>query len=69
MYDIFTQGGFPMAKEKTSGSCAADNKNVNIELTVDFTKIAAIAAGAGVAIVGIVFGFKTYKKYLEWKQD
>lgn len=58
-----------MAKEKITGANAADNKNVNIELTVDFTKIAAIAAGAGVAIVGIVFGFKTYKKYLEWKRD
>lgn len=58
-----------MSKEKLTGNEAAENKNVNIELTVDFTKIAAIAATAGVAIVGIVFGFKTYKKYLEWKRD
>ena len=58
-----------MSKEKLTGKDAAENKNVNIELSVDFTKIAAIAAAAGVAIVGIVFGFKTYKKYLEWKQD
>jgi len=58
-----------MSKEKSSVPEAEKNKNVNIELTVDFTKIAAIAASAGVAIVGIVFGFKTYKKYLEWKRD
>jgi len=58
-----------VSKEKLTGKDAAENKNVNIELSVDFTKIAAIAAAAGVAIVGIVFGFKTYKKYLEWKQD
>jgi len=58
-----------MSKEKLAACDAADNKNVNISLTVDFTKIAAIAAAAGVAVVGIVFGFKTYKKYLEWKRD
>ncbi|MBR1989622.1 MAG: hypothetical protein IKM19_09295 [Firmicutes bacterium] len=58
-----------MSKEKSAVTEAEKNKNVNIELTVDFTKIAAIAASAGVAIVGIVFGFKTYKKYLEWKRD
>ena len=58
-----------MSREKTSGTKAEKNKDVKIELTVDFTKIAAIAATAGVTIVGIVFGFKTYKKYLEWKRD
>ena len=58
-----------MSKVKSAVPEAEKNKNVNIELTVDFTKIAAIAASAGVAIVGIVFGFKTYKKYLEWKRD
>ena len=47
----------------------ADENNVSVRVDVDVAKIVATACVAGVAIVGIVFGFKTYKKYLEWKKD
>lgn len=47
----------------------SEDKNVSVRVDIDVTKIAATAAVAGVAIVGIIFGFKTYKKYLEWNRD
>ena len=46
-----------------------EDNNVSVRVDVDVTKIVATAAVAGVAIVGIIFGFKTYKKYLEWNRD
>ena len=47
----------------------AEDNNVSVRVDVDVAKIVATAAAAGVVIVGIVFGFKTYKKYLEWNRD
>ncbi|MBR5229534.1 MAG: hypothetical protein IKW01_01655 [Firmicutes bacterium] len=46
-----------------------EENSVSVRVDVDVAKIVATAAAAGVAIVGIVFGFKTYKKYLEWNRD
>ncbi len=46
-----------------------ENKKVDITVNVDVSKIVRNAAFAGVMIVGIIFSFQTYKKYLEWKRD
>ena len=47
----------------------AEESGVSVRVDVDVAKIVATAAAAGVVIVGIVFGFKTYKKYLEWSKE
>ena len=46
-----------------------NNDLVEVSVNVDVSKIVRNAAIAGVFIVGIIFGYSTYRKMLKWQRD
>lgn len=52
-----------MAKKNNS------EKTANVTVTVDVSKIVRNVSIAGVCIVGMVLGFGTYRKVLQWKNE
>ena len=52
-----------MAKKKSG------EKTADVTVTVDVSKIVRNVSVAGVCIVGMVLGFNTYRKMMQWKYE
>jgi hypothetical protein len=46
-----------------------NDKNANVTVSVDVTKIVRNVSIAGVVVVGIVFGCNTFYKFIKWKNE